>query len=110
MFLPRTMWMQYPQTEELFAIDNQYLIGSDLLVKPITAPGITSTNVLFPTDDIWYDAVSLIAVTNSVVPHSFEEKTVSSDIDTIPVYQRGGSIIPRKLRLRHSSQAMINDQ
>ena len=35
--------------------------------------------------------------------------TVDSDIDKIPVYQRGGSIIPRKLRLRRSSHLMTND-
>eukprot|EP00980_Cylindrotheca_fusiformis_P025970 scaffold15028_cov93-Cylindrotheca_fusiformis.AAC.1 len=30
----RTMWMQYPATESLYNVDDQYLIGADLLVKP----------------------------------------------------------------------------
>ena len=38
-----------------------------------------------------------------------ETIAVDSDIDKIPVYQRGGSIIPRKLRLRRSSHLMMND-
>merc|ERR1712238_199051 len=35
--------------------------------------------------------------------------TVDSDIDKIPVYQRGGSVISRKLRLRRSSHLMMHD-
>lgn len=105
----RTMWMQYPRTEQLFSIDDQYLIGSDLLVKPVTAPGISETTVLFPTDDIWYDAELLIAVSTTVRPNDIDTITVLSDLDTIPVYQRGGSILPRKLRLRRSSEAMKKD-
>merc|ERR1712150_169378 len=36
-------------------------------------------------------------------------KVVEADIDTIPVFQRGGSVIPRKLRLRRSSLMMKSD-
>ena len=39
----------------------------------------------------------------------YETLTVKSDIDKIPVYQRGGSILARKLRLRRSTQMMTND-
>ena len=104
----RTMWMEYPENEDLYDVDDQYLIGSDLLVKPITAPGITESTVLFPTKDTWYDVDSMMRV-----PMETFQKTVSisvqSDIDKIPVFQRGGSIIPRKLRLRRSTETMKHD-
>ena len=103
------MWMQYPKIEALFAVDDQYMIGSDLLVKPVTAPDVVETVVKFPTDDIWYDAESLVEVSKGGNPGTFKELTVPSDIDTIPVFQRGGSIIARKLRLRRSSHLMTND-
>lgn len=105
----RTMWMQYPKTEALFSVDDQYLIGADLLVKPVTAPGVTETEVKFPTDDVWYDADKLIKVSDKSSSNSVVEKTVPSDIDTIAVFQRGGSILPRKLRLRRSSYLMASD-
>lgn len=106
----RTMWMQYPQTEELFAIDTQYLIGSDLLVKPITSPGVTETEVLFPGNDIWYDAETLRLVSNQSPLNGVEKININCDIDNgVPVYQRGGSIISRKLRLRRSSKMMTID-
>lgn len=102
--------MQYPQTEGLFALDTQYLIGSDLLVKPITAPGVTETDVLFPGNDIWYDATSLELVSSKAPLDGVEALKIDCSIDRgVPVYQRGGSIISRKLRLRRSSKLMKTD-
>jgi mannosyl-oligosaccharide alpha-1,3-glucosidase len=103
------MWMQYPQTEALFSLDDQYLIGADLMVKPVTRPDVVESIVIFPTDDCWYDAESLIRVSFSGKARGFVELTVPSDINKIPVFQRGGSILPRKLRLRRSSQMMMKD-
>ena len=104
--------MQYPQNESLFPVDDQYMVGSDLLVKPVTSPGVVETTVKFPTDDVWYDAEQLTEVYRSGAfqgSASFAEVKVPSDIDTIPVFQRGGSIIARKLRLRRSSLLMKTD-
>lgn len=103
------MWMQYPKTETLFAVDDQYLIGADLLVKPVTAPGVVETHVKFPTDDTWYDAETLTVVAEAGNPGEYNEIVVPSGIDTIPVFQRGGSIIARKLRLRRSTHMMFKD-
>eukprot|EP00535_Pseudo-nitzschia_heimii_P003333 CAMPEP_0197181398 /NCGR_PEP_ID=MMETSP1423-20130617/5699_1 /TAXON_ID=476441 /ORGANISM="Pseudo-nitzschia heimii, Strain UNC1101" /LENGTH=1025 /DNA_ID=CAMNT_0042631639 /DNA_START=168 /DNA_END=3245 /DNA_ORIENTATION=- len=105
----RTMWMNYPQTELLYGIDDQFFIGSDLLIKPVTAPHVTESVVKFPGDNIWYDAERLVVVSSQGKHGSVNEIEVPSDIDTIPVFQRGGSIIPRKLRLRRSSHTMTRD-
>ena len=101
--------MQYPAVEELFSVDDQFLIGSALLVKPVTAPGVTQTTVLFPSKDTWYDVDTLEAVVNSFKDDGVVTLTVSSDIEQIPVYQRASTIIPRKLRLRRSSHVMKKD-
>jgi len=104
------MWMQYPKTQSLFSVDDQYLVGSDLLVKPVVGPGITSTEVQFPTADCWYDVDTMQRMAGvPSAPNSSVAVTVASDIDKIPVYQRGGSIVTRKLRLRRSSHLMAMD-
>ena len=105
----RTMWMEYPRTEALFATDDQYLVGSDLLVKPVTGAGVTQSTVLFPTADAWYDVDTMERVAAEGQKDGVLSITVDSDIDKIPVYQRGGSIIPRKLRLRRSARLMKAD-
>jgi len=107
----RSLWMEYPLIEDVYSIDDQYLIGSDLLVKPITAPGITEIEVIFPLKDNWYDVDSLIEVSAEDRNRydQIQVLKVHSGIDKIPVYQRGGSIIARKLRLRRSTKTMTID-
>ncbi|KAL7537615.1 hypothetical protein ACHAXR_007963, partial [Thalassiosira sp. AJA248-18] len=105
----RTMWMQYPKIAELYSVDDQYLIGSDLLVKPVTSAGATTSDIQFPLSDCWYDVDTMQQMNLKGDADSAVSMTVGSHIDKIPVYQRGGSIIPRKLRLRRSSHLMMND-
>ena len=100
----RPLWAHYPTEAAVFAIEDQWLIGSDLMIKPITAAGVKSTTVYFPGDQPWYDVVTH-AATNRAPGAS----SVDAPIDKIPVYQRGGSIIPRKMRLRRSSATMVYD-
>merc|ERR1712226_716885 len=106
----RTMWMQYPKAEELFSVDNQYLIGADLLVRPVTSAGVQESEVLFPTKHSWYDVYTnrVISVGNGAEA-DVKAMAVPSDISKIPVFQRGGSILARKLRLRRSSFMMKKD-
>lgn len=101
----RPMWMEYPLEDRMFGLDDQYLIGSDLLVKPITGQGETETGVVFPIGSTWYDVDTLSQVSVDATGST----TVQAELDKIPVYQRGGSIIPRKLRLRRSASLMYND-
>lgn len=106
----RTMWMQYPRVESLFATEDQYMIGSCLLVKPVTAPNVVQSTVQFPIVDTWYDVDTMKVISASGKGEkAVATITVKSDIDKIPVYQRGGSVIPRKLRLRRSAMLMKND-
>lgn len=108
-FFRRAMWMEYPNIPDLYSVDDQFLIGSDLLIKPVTSAGATSSEVKFPSSHCWYDVDTMQRIPTSGAVDSVDAKVLKSDIDKIPVYQRGGSIIPRKLRLRRSSQLMVND-
>eukprot|EP01130_Rhizamoeba_saxonica_P014693 TRINITY_DN6435_c0_g1_i1.p1 TRINITY_DN6435_c0_g1~~TRINITY_DN6435_c0_g1_i1.p1 ORF type:complete len:943 (+),score=212.21 TRINITY_DN6435_c0_g1_i1:24-2831(+) len=100
----RPLWFEFPQDKATFAIQDQFLVGNALLVKPIVQQNIFSTVVYFPgdTDDIWYDYTTFSK-------HNPGESTVSAPLEKIPVFQRGGSIIPLKTRVRRSSTQMIND-
>jgi len=105
----RTMWMEYPGLEEGFDIDDQFLVGGALLVKPVTEEDAYEQQVLFPTVDHWYDVESLRRIQMNNPTASSEIITVAASMDRIPVFQRGGTMVPRKLRLRRSSQLMTKD-
>jgi mannosyl-oligosaccharide alpha-1,3-glucosidase len=99
----RPLMVEYPEDENVFAMEDQYLIGSGILVKPVTEEGATQTNVYFPPSDIWYDLH-----THNLV-HGQGSQVVSAPLDVVPVFYRGGYIVPRRERLRRSSRAMTLD-
>ena len=51
----RALWMEFPKEEKLFDVDDTFMVGDTLMVKPITSPCITSTSVYFPSGaKRWY--------------------------------------------------------
>ena len=103
----RPMFFEFPEETTTFNLDDQWMIGRSLLVKPVTSTGETITTVYFPFSQDWYDfeSLQLIAKTGQQA----NMVTVNAPLEKVPVFIRGGSIIPRKLRLRRSSKLMFYD-
>ncbi|XP_056295020.1 neutral alpha-glucosidase AB isoform X1 [Pseudoliparis swirei] len=100
----RPLWVEYPQDPATFALDDEFLIGRDLLVHPVTEEGARGVTAYLPgKDEVWFDV------------HTFQKHNGAQNlyipvtIRSIPVFQRGGSIIPRKSRVRRSSSCMMQD-
>jgi len=99
----RPMFTEFPEDEAVFGIDDQYMVGDALLVKPVTKAGVTRSTVYFAGSEKWYD------IKDYSVEQGPGAKEVDSPANKIPVYQRAGTIIPRRERPRRSSKAMEND-
>lgn len=97
------MFTEFPEDEAVFAMDDQYMVGNALLVKPVSKPGVTRSTVYFAGDEKWFD------IKDYSVEQGPGTKEIASPADKIPVYQRAGTIIPRRERPRRSSKAMEND-
>ena len=42
------LWANFPSDKNVFTMDDQYMVGNALLVKPVTESGITSMDIYFP--------------------------------------------------------------
>jgi alpha 1,3-glucosidase len=102
------MFTEFPDDAATFAMDDQWMVGDSLLVKPVTDAGATSVDVYLPSSNIWFDLSTLQEVVASSGPNG-AKTSVSAPLDTIPVFIRGGKIVPRKMRLRRSSKLMFYD-
>ncbi|QGN57426.1 glycoside hydrolase family 31 protein [Nostocoides sp. HKS02] len=85
--IQRPMVFDYQYDGAVRDLDDQYLFGTDLLVAPVTAAGATSRQVYLPRGD-WYDWHSK--------EHVGGRRFVlaSTPMDRIPIYARGGAVIP----------------
>lgn len=99
----RPMFMEFPEDESLSTVEDQFMVGSAVLVKPITSQGATSTDVYFPHAQPWYNLKTFERVQHAGI------QTVDAPLDTIPAYYQGGNIVPRRERARRSSAAMRLD-
>lgn len=97
----RPLFVQYPKDESTATVDRSYMVGTALLVAPPLQVHQHEITVYLPAGR-WFDyhTCSEVAEGNLVV-------SVSDDY--IPVYIRGGVIIPRQDRARRSSGLMCTD-
>lgn len=101
----RPLWAHYPTESDAFAIDDQLLLGDSILVRPVFQAGATEVSVYFPGEGkvTWYDIDTMRPYQQA----GYVNMPVT--IHNIPVFQRSGSIVPRKIRIRRSTVAMKND-
>ncbi len=83
----RPLLLNYQNDESTLNLDNEFMIGDDLLVAPILKPDITQRLVYLPAG-IWYDFW-----TNKKYPGG-RMITADAPLDTVPMFVRGGAIIP----------------
>ena len=73
------------------------------MVAPVTAAGVQSVDVTFPGKEPWYD------VENFHTHFAPKTANIAAPLRKIPVFQRGGTIVPTKARIRRSSELGEND-
>lgn len=98
--MTRGMYLDYPEFDEAYKFDTQYLFGDDLLVAPVTTPGTENvpTKVWFPPGT-WIDYFTGESYTGPSV------QTVVTDLSTMPVFLRAGGILPTRTDyVDHSDQ------
>lgn len=100
----RPMFYEFPNDLATFAMDDQWMVGSSLLVKPVTQANTFTVDVYLPPSYVWYDLETLRSIEGSS-----SHVNTKAPLEKIPVFVKGGSIIPRKMRLRRSSKLMFYD-
>ena len=97
----RPLMLEYP--DDLTAIDqnDEYFFGNDLLVAPVTKDDDISRRVYLPRG-VWYDFWTDHRYTGPIT------MDVDAPMDRIPLFVRGGAIIPSQQDLQYTDQAPID--
>jgi len=89
----RALAWEFPNDPSLASADRQFFLGPAILVTPVLVQGATSVNGVFPSvgkGEVYYDWY-----THSLVDaKAGENKTIPAPLGHIPVYIRGGHVLP----------------
>ncbi|GLH03610.1 uncharacterized protein GBIM_09481 [Gryllus bimaculatus] len=85
----RPLFIEFPDDPETYGIDKQFLWGPALMIVPVLKWGETFVTGYFPKS-IWYNLHTLGPVTAK--QQSWHD--ITAPLDTIPLFYRGGHIIP----------------
>ncbi|GHJ85091.1 hypothetical protein NliqN6_1493 [Naganishia liquefaciens] len=103
----RPQYVVFPKDDKGFAVDDQYYVGgSGLLVKPVTAPSVDSSQVYLSDNQPYYNYF-----THHFYPasDSVRNVTVPSPLESFPLLVQGGNILPIRARARRASTLMWRD-
>ena len=87
--LMRPMVLEFPEEPRMDGVDDQYMLGADLLAAPVLQAGLRTRVVYFPAGK-WFP---LDGTGEVVEGPGF--RTVDAPLQRMPLYARGGAVIPR---------------
>jgi mannosyl-oligosaccharide alpha-1,3-glucosidase len=103
----RPMWWEFSEDKRLDDMEDQWMIGSSLLVAPVLTEGAETRAVYLPGLEPWYDIYrDGDSGTEELTPSGGRVVTIRTPLSRMLVFQRGGSIVPRQERRRRSTAAM----
>ncbi|MBQ5947334.1 TIM-barrel domain-containing protein [Massilia sp. ST3] len=84
----RPLWFDYPGDTRASLIDDQYLVGGDLLVAPVVHEGRTSREVVFPKGSAWIDW------STGIRHEGGTSAMVAAPLARLPLFVRAGASLP----------------
>jgi alpha-glucosidase len=93
----RPVFLDYPQAEDFYGNNRDFLFGSDLFVAPVTTEMVDAEEVQLPPGD-WYDYWT------SQKLSSKNKITLHPALDEMPLYVRAGAISPAQPIVQNTAE------
>ena len=95
----RPLVMDFGSDKNVLNIAYQFMFGPSIMVNPVYTYGVRQREVYFPKNEVWYDFY-----TGEVISNGGDNKTVAAPYEKIPLFVRGGSIIPFGPEIEYTRQ------
>ncbi|WP_077623082.1 glycoside hydrolase family 31 protein [Sediminibacillus massiliensis] len=82
----RPLFMEFPEDEKTYRISDQFMIGNNVLVAPVMAPGVTDRAVYLPEGE-WTDYLTGDQYEGG------KAHLVHAELDHLPIFVRKGTAI-----------------
>ncbi len=87
--LMRPLVLEYPTDTKTYDLNDEYLIGSSMLIAPVVTGGATTRSVYLPAG-IWIDYWDGTTQTGPTTIASY-----SAPLDKVPIFIKAGTILPQ---------------
>ncbi len=97
----RPLFYNYQQDETCYdeEFENQFMLGEDLLVVPISEENIDSLDFYLPKEDYWTDYWE-------GVEYQGGRHTLESPIEELPIFVKSGAIIPSHKPIQNTKESV----
>jgi alpha-glucosidase len=95
----RPLWLEYPDAPATLGVDDEFLVGRELLIAPSLVAGARRYQVTLPPGT-WYDTTTLARLPGGV--HDIE----ALPDDRVRVFARAGAVIPESALVRDTSRGL----
>jgi hypothetical protein len=102
--LCRGLYLEYPDEPEAYRRFDEYLFGRELLVAPITAPGVDGV----ATRSIWFPPGEWVDWFTGESYAGGRTVDYSCPLERMPLFVRAGSIIPRQPEMAYTEQRAVD--
>ncbi|MBX2874023.1 MAG: glycoside hydrolase family 31 protein [Saprospiraceae bacterium] len=93
----RPLFFDYPEDESTYTLDNQFLLGGELLIAPVLTPEASSRKVYLPKGK-WYDYWT------GEEYQGEQTITVEVDLTSIPFFVKQGSFLFTQAVVQHTGE------
>jgi len=99
--LMRPFWLEHPEAEALYTSPHMFLFGPDLLVQPKFDDTLDPLEIVVPPG-VWYDYWTGARIVAD--PSKITTRSVKVALGELPVFVRGGAIVPHQPLVQSTSQ------
>ncbi len=97
----RALVLQYQDDENVYSISDQYMLGNDLMVCPVTTKGAVTRTVYLPKGE-WFNYWTGEKWTGKKYIH------VLTPLDEVPIFVRSGAIIPMHPAMKYFREKPVD--
>ncbi len=97
----RPLIYNYQNDPRTMGMDDQFLLGDNLLIAPVYQENQTARKVYFPAEE-WYDFWTDEKIVGPI------EKLVDAPLEKIPVFIKAGTVLPRQEVMQYVSETKLD--
>ena len=86
--MTRALYLDHPEDAAAYTHDKEYMLGDQLLIAPVTTPGLTAVS------KVWFPAGTWTDVFTGTTYTGPGERPIASTPDRMPVFARAGGVLP----------------